>query len=280
MTLVRNQPTSDLKYLVAKLGGTWSGDVAMCACPVHADSTPSLSIRQGDRGILVTCHAGCDARDILREIARIATIPDFRHTPIEKAPKNTGKPHLGIWQNATPIKGTLAERYIRQTRNIWAPLNDVRFHPRCPKGKASEAVFLPALIVAMRNRGNIEAIQRIFLDPDTVNYTEKITLGVSIGSAWTNGLPAKTVGLCEGFETAAAYTSLTGIQAWSTMGAKRFHQLTLPETVTTLVLLADADDEGRRARGRAYEIYQRPGLTIETEWPPGKLNDWAQLLKR
>ena len=83
-----------------------------------------------------------------------------------------------------------------------------------------------------------------------------------------------------GFETAAAYLSLTGIQAWATMGAKRFHQLTIPSSVETLILLADNDAEGRRARDRAWQAYQRPGLTIKTEWPPGGHNDWAQLLKR
>jgi hypothetical protein len=50
--------------------------------------------------------------------------------------------------------------------------------------------------------------------------------------------------------------------------------------VETLILLADNDAEGRRARARAAETYRRPGLTIETEWPPARMNDWAQLLKR
>ncbi|WP_240950202.1 toprim domain-containing protein [Novosphingobium sp. ERN07] len=132
----------------------------------------------------------------------------------------------------------------------------------------------------MRKAGAIAAIQRIFLDPSTADYTEKRVLGQAIGAAWTNGLPGKTIGICEGFETAAAYTSLTGIQAWAMMGAKRFHQVDIPVSVETVILLADNDAEGRRARERAAESYRRPGLAIETEWPPGRMNDWAQLLKR
>jgi len=132
----------------------------------------------------------------------------------------------------------------------------------------------------MRRSGEIVAIQRIFLDPTTAHYTEKLVLGQAIGAAWTNGPPGKTIGICEGFETAAVYTSLTGIQAWATMGAKRFHQVDIPASVETVILLADNDAEGRRARERAAETYRRPGLTIETEWPPGRMNDWAQLLKR
>ena len=64
------------------------------------------------------------------------------------------------------------------------------------------------------------------------------------------------------------------------MGAKRFHQVQIPESVETVILLADNDPEGRRAQRRALEAYARPGLTLETEWPPGRMNDWAQLLKR
>lgn len=87
-----------------------------------------------------------------------------------------------------------------------------------------------------------------------------------------------TIGVSEGFEKAAAYTALTGIQSWSTMGAKRLLQLTIPDTVDRLIPLADNDAERRRSRGRALEAYRRPGLVIDTEWPPGGLNDPAQLL--
>lgn len=136
------------------------------------------------------------------------------------------------------------------------------------------------MLVAIRRSGEIVAIQRIFLDPTTAHYTDKLVLGQAIGSAWTNGLPGKTIGLCEGFETAAAYTSLTGIQAWATMGAKRFHQVEIPASVERVILLADNDPEGRRAEARAREALDRPRLAIDTEWPPGRMNDWAQLLKR
>src|SRR3546814_3169332 len=71
MPLTARRPSQELIDLVGALGGTWHGRTAMCLCPAHADSTPSLSIRQGDRGILVTCFAGCDREDVLRELRRI-----------------------------------------------------------------------------------------------------------------------------------------------------------------------------------------------------------------
>jgi len=280
MSFVRNRPTSELRRLVEHLKGKWSGATAMCRCPCHADRTPSLSIRQGDRAILVTCHAGCDSRDVLRALRRIADLPTFDASDVLPRIEHRVRPHLTIWQAGRPIEGTLAERYVREVRQIWAPLEDLRFHARCPRGQGKLASFEPALLVAMRKASAIAAIQRIFLEPSTADYTEKRVLGQAIGAAWTNGPPGKTIGICEGFETAAAYTSLTGIQAWATMGAKRFHQVDIPASVETVILLADNDAEGRRARDRAAESYQRPGLAIETEWPPGRMNDWAQLLKR
>lgn len=280
MALVSNPPTSDLRALVARLGGKWSGNTAMCPCPAHADRTPSLAIRQGDRGILVTCHAGCDAADVLRALRRIAKLPSIGPTAVLARQASQPSAFLAIWQAGRQIEGTLAERYVREGRNIWAPLEDLRYHPRCPRGQGRLVQFEPALLVAMRKAGEIVAIQRIFLDPATGGYTEKLVLGQAIGAAWTNGPPGRTIGICEGFETAAAYTSLTGIQAWATMGAKRFHQVEIPAPVETVILLADNDPDGRRGQRRALEAYARPGLAIETEWPPGRMNDWAQLLKR
>ena len=280
MPLVSNHPTSDLRTLVARLGGKWSGNTAMCRCPSHADRTPSLAIRQGDRGILVTCHAGCDATDVLRALRKISDLPSIG--PAEVADRQAHRPttFLAIWHAGRQFEGTLAERYVREVRNVWAPLEDLRYHPCCPRGQGRLVQFEPALLVAMRRSGEIVAIQRIFLDPTTAHYTEKLVLGQAIGAAWTNGPPGKTIGICEGFETAAAYTSLTGIQAWATMGAKRFHQVKIPASVERVILLADNDREGRRAETKARDALARPGLAIDTEWPPGRMNDWAQILKR
>jgi 5S rRNA maturation endonuclease (ribonuclease M5) len=34
-------------------------------CPAHEDSSPSLNITQGTKGVVLTCRAGCDANDVL-----------------------------------------------------------------------------------------------------------------------------------------------------------------------------------------------------------------------
>ena len=40
------------------------GDKWSAKCPAHVDKSPSLSVREGDRGILVHCFSGCPIEDI------------------------------------------------------------------------------------------------------------------------------------------------------------------------------------------------------------------------
>lgn len=44
-------------------GGEW-----VMRCPVHDDSTPSLSLRERDGQVLFHCHAGCSGRDVGRAL--------------------------------------------------------------------------------------------------------------------------------------------------------------------------------------------------------------------
>lgn len=274
-----HSPSPELIDLVRRLSGKWYGSTAMCHCPLHNDRTPSLSLRQGERAILVTCHAGCDRHALVRQLGlggrTSSSIPALPAHPPERSMRAAA---IALWNKAGPVQGSLGEHYLRKIRRIACALADVRFAPACPIGAGSSARFEPALLVALRQRGAIVAIQRIFLDPVSGHCTSKRLLGPARGAAWTNGEPATTLGLCEGFETAAAYTSLTGIKAWSSMGATRFHQVEIPASVKRLILLADNDPAGRGAEARARQALACPGLVIDTQWPSGALNDWAQLL--
>jgi len=44
--------------------GRWSAK-----CPAHGDESPSLSIAEGDKGILLRCFAGCGLWDILKSLS-------------------------------------------------------------------------------------------------------------------------------------------------------------------------------------------------------------------
>ncbi|VWX51037.1 toprim domain-containing protein [Novosphingobium sp. 9U] len=271
MSITTNRPSQRLIDLVGALGGKWHGYSAMCRCPVHQDQTPSLSLRQGDRGILVHCFAGCDSQTILRELDGIK--PDqsyeFRERPAPLRAANLDR----IWEAGVPIAGTLGEKYLI---GRWIPANcpEVRYHPLCPKGRSPHAVFKPAVLVAVREGRALRALQRIFLDPTTARYTEKLMLGNPGAAAWQGSVPTDTLAIAEGFEDAACYMRITGVPAWAALGNSRLHLLAIPKQVQTIIIAQDNDPEGDRTAGRAAQVYRDQGFRVWRH-SPHPHEDWA-----
>jgi hypothetical protein len=64
-------------------------------CPAHPDRRPSLSIRRGERGVLLRCFAGCAYRDIL---AALGLAPaDLRGEPGGEASRQAGGAQDQAW---------------------------------------------------------------------------------------------------------------------------------------------------------------------------------------
>ena len=50
--------------ITVALDGTWKNGKGKACCPAHDDTTPSLSIGEGDDGkLLYRCHTGCSQED-------------------------------------------------------------------------------------------------------------------------------------------------------------------------------------------------------------------------
>lgn len=62
--------TDPMDVLLSRLDGVkQSGARYMARCPAHQDRSPSLSLSQGDDGrVLIHCHAGCSASDVLAAV--------------------------------------------------------------------------------------------------------------------------------------------------------------------------------------------------------------------
>lgn len=58
--MTRNAILTRLSKVRSRGAGKWTA-----SCPAHADSSPSLSVAEGDRGILVHCFAGCTTEDVV-----------------------------------------------------------------------------------------------------------------------------------------------------------------------------------------------------------------------
>lgn len=275
MAITAKRPSQYLMRLVDALGGSWHGYSAMCRCPAHNDREPSLSIRQGDRDVLVTCFAGCHPADILRELKRVPLGRCFEAPLPQQA---TGTANIDrLWSEAVDVAGTLGERYLASRFLLPLP-GDVRFHPRCPLGKRPLTVFKPALLVGVREGGRLVAFQRIFLRPDGRGYTQKATLGALGTGAWDEGMSGATTGLAEGFETARAWSKLHGLPCKASLGSRRLDLIALSENVTHLILVGDNDLAGRRAVSRSIKRYATAQRIVVPNFPPRGFKDWAEVL--
>lgn len=267
-------PTQETIDTVAGLRGKWHGSYAMCRCPAHRDSTPSLSIRQGQHGILVHCFAGCQNEDVLRAISR--TRPVFNSPAPKFQPSPSSANARRIWDQGREICETLAEAYLK-SRNLPLDLRDIRYHHKCPFGRKPNAVFRPALLVAVRDRLEIMAIQRIALGSKGLCHKGKYMLGRPGMGAWSPSFKGDTLSLAESMEDAVAYTRIKGIPCWSTLGAERLALVRIPDGVKTVVIAEDNNRAGRLGALAAIEAYATKDRTVLRDPPPRKAGDWAEV---
>ena len=260
----------------------------MCHCPAHADRSPSLSVRVGERSLLFKCFAGCPAVEIIRALrAMRLNVPV--HPVAGPCQSSTLDSRIvararEIWECAGGLAGTPGEAYLR-SRAITSLPAGLRWHPRTPLGKGRAVCFRPAIIAAVEERNRVIAVQRLFIDPITGRLAEdlvkpKLALGRPLSGAVRLRRPGTRLGLAEGVESAESAAILLNIPVWAALGSERLHQIAIPSCVEKLILLPDNDAPGRRAERLAPETYASRSFAIETSWPWRGLNDWNDVLRQ
>ena len=60
----------DLREFLSRLEGVkaGSGGEYICKCPAHDDRTASLCVRDGEKGIVLKCQAGCPTEAVLAQM--------------------------------------------------------------------------------------------------------------------------------------------------------------------------------------------------------------------
>lgn len=275
--------------LVRKLGGHWRHGKGMCRCPAHPDRKPSLSIRVGTSALLYKCWAGCDTRDVIREILTLdENALDTIETGVPAPPPFAAdlwrrQRALHIWDEARQLSGTPAEIYLRRRRIAVLP-RVLRFHPRTPLGQGDELEFRPAMIAAVHEGDRFVAIQRTFLDRDEPRRARdladpRMMLGRPHRGAVMLGPPRSVLGLAEGTETAISAMMLFDIPVWATLGSERLHQIAIPDHVSRLVLFPDNDAAGKIGAANAMAAHAIGNRIIEIQFPPLGFKDWNDVLR-
>jgi hypothetical protein len=206
----------------------------MVLCPFHGETKPSMRIYP-DHYYCYGCHAWGDHVDWLMQVEGLEyadalyVVENWQGPVVPRSPAH-GRPEedarrtayaLTWWDAAKPIQGTLAARYLADTRGIDLDVlsddiseRSLRFHPRCVFGPGTRH---PCLLALMRNptTGEPTGIQRIALTPDARKIDRMMLGPAGVVQLWPAG---QQLVIGEGLET-----TLAAAQG-STIAADRYVQ--------------------------------------------------------
>jgi putative DNA primase/helicase len=276
----------NLRAIAQALGGEIAGGQVKAPGPGHSPRDRSMTVRPNPEkrsGFDIYSHAGDEFAECYRRVREAigGSVLDFK--PPKRA-SNNGERALTLWNAATFVRGSLAERYLVEHRALELPTNAhdvIRFHPRCPfKNGDGATIHAPALLALFRTiEGDKEvAIHRTPLQGDGTRG-ERAMLGPTKGAAIKVVADADVSTLLvigEGLETAMTATQCGFGPAWALGSAVAIEQLPVLRGIECLRLLVEV---GCPTNARAVEVcgtrWHRAGVQVELINPAqGKdLND-------
>jgi ATP-dependent exoDNAse (exonuclease V) alpha subunit len=155
-----------------------------------------------------------------------------------------------ILKDAIPIPNTLADHYLRETREIKGEIHQdtFRFHPQL-KNWVTQSSH-PALLVLARDPENkVVGLQAIFLDSEgkkaALGHAAKLSRGAISGGAIVHqGKPGGIIALAEGPETALSVaTAQPDWTVYTTYGVSNFASVALKSNASHIIICADNDGE-------------------------------------
>lgn len=263
--------------LIARIGGRWYGRYGAARCPAHDDHDPSLSIRDGDRSVLVKCHAGCDPQDIVAALRRDRHWRDVREPRRERAkPKHSAEDTrrylLSIWRQCRLIGGTLAERYLRG-RDIADELPpSLRYHPALMHTDIGAP--LPCMVAAVQAPDRtMFGLHRTYLRADGADKAPVSNPRKILGQYKTGAVRLAAAGpriaIGEGIETCLSFQQAKRIPTWAALSSDGVSAIELPPLplAKTVYLLVDMDKAGERATQIAADRLSREGRAVKLARP-------------
>lgn len=294
---------TDARSLTHDLGGKWMRSYGTAPCPVcqpeRRKQQNALTLHNGSDGrLLLHCKKhGCSFIDILAaagvnqgeyrppDPAMVAKRERAARAEAQKRASQAAR----CWQEAKPITGTPAERYLR-SRGITCELPEtLRYHPSCwhVSGKR-----LPAM-VALIEGTDLCAVHRTYLHTDGTGKAEadpvKAMLGSTSGGAVRLTHTQGPIVITEGIETALSLASgllPPPVTVWAALSTSGMRGLRLScggssgssdGACSDLIIAPDGDAPGRAA---AHDLAARAhnlGWNV-TMLPAPDGQDWNDIL--
>jgi DNA polymerase bacteriophage-type len=269
-------------------------------CPFHEDAEPSCQL-YADHYHCYGCNAHGNRLDWLTQVEGLSksealcVISDWTgngHNAPSTERADRIEFALTLWQKAAPISGTLAERYLRDTRKVDLErlppdlAENLRFHPHCVFGPE----HAPCLLALMRDplSNTPVGVHRIGLQETAgkVDRIKRMALGsMGVVKLWpADG--ALVVG--EGIETVLAastrlaYAGAPLVPAWSVIASGRLAVLPVLPKVRRLIVLVDHDHngEGQAAAKRLQQVWEAAGREVVPLLPERPGDDFNDVVLR
>ena len=266
----------------------------MVCCPFHEDWEPSCRIYEDGHFYCFGCSAHGNQLDWLMQTENVDRETARQMLETWDGPRNVVRASdngeadlaftLRLWEEAQPIAGTLAARYLAETRKIDlaalpASIDEaLRFHPRCPFGPGNRN---PCLLALMRNPNTdaVTGIQRTGLTADAHKIDRRMLGRRGTVKLWPAG---SQLVIGEGLETAlAAATRLAYCDAplqpaWAALSSDALGQFPVLPKIERLIILVDHDPPGKTAAaccaGR-WERAKRNVIQLTPDEPGFDFND-------
>jgi hypothetical protein len=247
-------------------------------------------LRDGKSGIVVHCHAGCMARDVLAELRRLGLLA--RHSggaPSEPVVRSDDRGDAArrteiarrIWREARGARGSPVAQYLAR-REITIPVPpSLRYTPSLRRADGSHG---PAMVARVDDPdGELIGVHRTWLDRedrDQWRRRDRASLGPIASGAVRLASAAEGLLIGEGIETCLAAMQATGQPAWAALSTSGIVALQLPPIVLTIVILADNDANGAGARAArtAAQRWLAEGRRVRIAMPPLPDTDFADVL--
>jgi len=247
-------------------------------CPFHDDHTPSLHIYP-DHYRCYVCGAHGNQLDWLMLVEGMDRRTALNTLETWDGPRQIQAPDDGeakrafalqLWEQAQPITGTLAARYLSDIRKIDlaalpASIDEaLRFHPRCPFGPGAHH---PCLLALMRNPTTdvVTGIQRIGLTSDARKIDRRMLGRRGAVKLW----PAESqLVIGEGLETVLAAATRVPYQdaplqpAWAALSSDALGQFPVLPKVERLIVLVDHDPAGKTAASYCTGRWERAKRSV------------------
>jgi hypothetical protein len=275
-----------------------TADNKVC-CPFHEDVEPSCTIYPdhfycygcGENGSRLDWLVRAEGMTLTEAVAYVHDWPGL----CQQAPHNGhGADKLAfiksIWTSAQPLLGSIADRYLDETRGIDISKlpkdihRSLRFHSNCVFGSSAR----PCLIALMRDPLTDEpiGIQRIALeqcDGRIVKIERRMLGRAGVVKLWPGG-PTLVVG--EGLETVLAaatripYAGVPLTPAWAALSSQKLQALPIIPGVERLILLVDNDrnQEGQSAAAHVAAVWRAAGRTVVPLMPDTIDTDFNDLV--